>query len=71
MVIFVQPDLAETILALRPPSYSTLILPRPLNVFLVKKMVDDVSWTNQEKWILSILLGIIESSSGFGMRRQT
>jgi len=49
MVIFVQPDLVETISALRPPSYSTLLLPRPLNALIVKGMLDDEGWEKQEK----------------------
>ena len=49
MVIFVQPDLKETILTLRPPAYPTLIIPRPLESFLVAKLVDSKGWEEQER----------------------
>ena len=49
MVIYVQPDLEETIRSLRPPAYPTLIIPRPLESFLVAHLLDTKEWEVQEK----------------------
>ena len=48
MVIFVQPDLAEIISSLRPPSYPALVIPRPWKSFLVNRILTDQQWMKQE-----------------------
>jgi len=47
MVIFVQPDLETLILSLRPPSYTTLVIPRPLESFLSTQLLDMKGWEEQ------------------------
>ena len=49
MVIFVQPDLKELILSLRPPAYPTIIIPRPLESFQMAQLLDKKGWEEQEQ----------------------
>jgi hypothetical protein len=65
MVIYVQPDLKETILTLRPPAYPTLIIPRPLESFLVAQMLDSKEWKEQERMDPSTMQDITRSCSGY------
>lgn len=49
LVVFVQPDLVDTIHALRPPAYPTIVIPRPLSSFHVNRAVSPEKWRRQEK----------------------
>ena len=48
MVVFVQPDLVETISSLRPPAYPILVIPRPWDSFLVNRILTPEQWMYQE-----------------------
>ena len=49
LVVFVQPDLVDTIHALRPPAYPTIVIPRPLSSLHVNRAVSPEKWRRQEK----------------------
>jgi len=48
MVIFVSPDMVGLVTSLRPPSYPSLILPRPLESFKTRAILDSLGWERQE-----------------------
>ena len=48
VVVFAQPDMVETIMALRPPAHPTLVIPRPMSSFLVNSLLSPEEWKHQE-----------------------
>ena len=49
LVVFCSPDQQETLQALRPSSYPTLILPRPISSFLMSNLLTKAEWVEQER----------------------
>ena len=48
LVIFTDVDQNNTIRSLRPSDYPTIIIPRPIDAFLVSTLVSKAEWTVQE-----------------------
>ena len=48
LVVFTTPEEEITILALRPPAYPTIVMPTPIESFLVSEIVSSAEWDKQE-----------------------
>ena len=48
MVLFCSPETCNTMQSLRPSSYPALIFPRPMESFLMSRLLSDVEWAQQE-----------------------
>ena len=48
MVIFCSPELQDTLRSLRPSTYPALVLPRPMESFLMSRLLSDEDWAQQE-----------------------
>ena len=52
MVIFTSPDLASTLLSMRPPGLPTVVRPLPMSQFLMSRLLTKQQWRAQVVFVL-------------------
>ena len=57
MVLFCSPDTCNTLQSLRPSSYPALIFPRPIESFLMSRLLSDAEWAQQENLDKGYVIG--------------